>query len=408
MNADASPRFSPVRAIGWGLFLASSWTWVIGMWLPVRLMADFGWPAWVAFALPNVLGAMMVGFVLRRREAAAAWRERHAGAMRLFGLWTVLFHIAFLSWFLVNLTAFLPASVQETKAGALLSPAAALWAVGMAWIVSRLRTGGALVTAGLTWLASLTFLVLARGTSDGMAIHAPPAPTNAVWPGLVWSSVSLAFGFLLCPYLDFTILRARLEAPGRTGDGAFALGFGVFFLAMIVGTLLYAWAFTTGWGFNAWIGAHVLVQSIFTMGVHMREGRERGWIFDRARASRATVLAERAAVIGLVLVALSAVDAARTGREGLYYNGFLWAYALAFPAYVWIAGVPRRDGLLRPGVLVGASVILATPAFWFGAVEKHWAFLPLGVAIPLVAPLAAWALPRRAIGGDSAPIEAPS
>lgn len=400
MNAGASPPFSVARAIGWGLFLASSWTWVIGMWLPVRLMADFGWPGWLAFALPNVLGAAMVGFVLRKREVAIAWRERHAGAMRLFGLWTVLFHIAFLSWFLAPLADLMPGAMRDSSASTLFGPAVALWAIGMAWVVSRLRSGGALVVAGLTWLASLACLWMAHRASGGMAIHTPPAPTDDVWPGLVWSSVPLAFGFLLCPYLDFTILRARIEAPGRTGDGAFVLGFGVFFLAMIVGTLLYAWAFTSGWGFNAWIGAHLVAQSVFTMGAHFREARERGWIFNRATVSPATGLAERAAVVGLILVALSAVDAARTGRQGLYYNGFLWAYALAFPAYVWIAGVPRRAGMLRPGVLLGASVILATPAFWFGAVEKQWAFLPLGVAIPLLAPLAAWALPRRAVTGD--------
>jgi len=385
-----------IRAIGWGLFLASSWTWVIGMWLPVRLIGDFGWPGWVAFALPNVLGAMLVGFVLRRREAAEAWRERHGRAMRLFSVWTVLFHVAFLSWFLTRFGWLIePVTGGGGAPRLLFGPALALGALGAAWLGSRLDSRRTLLAAGTAWAFSVAALALAWRTSGGHAMHAPPAPTDAVWPGLVWSSVSLAFGFLLCPYLDLTIVRARIEAEGRTGDRAFALGFGVFFPVMIVGTLLYAWAFTTDWGVNAWIGAHILAQSIFTMGVHMRETRERGWLFDRRRASPTLRRAELAAVAGLVFVALSAVDAVRTGRQGLYYNLFLWAYALAFPAYVWIAGVPRRAGLLRPGVLVGASVILATPAFWYGAVEKQWVFLPLGVAIPLLAPLAAWGLPGR-------------
>lgn len=394
----APPPLRLGAAIGWGLFLASSWTWVIGMWLPVLLIGDFGWPGWVAFALPNVAGAMLVGFVLRPRDAAIAFREQHAPMMRLFSVWTVLFHVAFLSWFLTRFAWLIepPAGAAGKAAAQSFAPALALAALGAAWALSRLGSRRLLVAAGAAWAFSIAAFALAWSASDGHAIHAPPAPTPAVWPGLVWAATPLVFGFLLCPYLDLTIVRARIEAQGRTGDRAFALGFGVFFLAMIVGTLLYAWAFTTDWGVNAWIGAHVLAQSIFTMAVHLRELRERGWLFDRGRATRTVRIFERVAILGLVLLALSAVDAERTGREELYYNLLLAAYALLFPAYVWIACVPRREGLLRPGVLVGASVLLAAPALWLGAIEQRWAFLPLGVAIPLMAPLLNWGLPKRA------------
>ena len=49
---------SPARLLstaGWGIYLSCSWTWCIGMYLPVILLRDFGWPWLLAFAIPNVL-----------------------------------------------------------------------------------------------------------------------------------------------------------------------------------------------------------------------------------------------------------------------------------------------------------------------------------------------------------------
>ena len=42
--------------IGWAAFLASSWTWCIGMFLPVLMIRDYGGWGWAVFALPNILG----------------------------------------------------------------------------------------------------------------------------------------------------------------------------------------------------------------------------------------------------------------------------------------------------------------------------------------------------------------
>lgn len=374
------------RSLGWALYLASSWTWVVGMWLPVRLMDDFGWPGWVAFALPNVCGAAMVGFALRPRAVAAAWRRRHAGVMRLFSLWTIAFHVAFLSWFAGWLTESITGHAWH---GAGLGLAALVGA----WLVSRAGDRGAIRMGAVVWALSILLLLLGHHTG-GRTIQLPPAPTDAAWPGLVWAAAPLAFGFLLCPHLDLTLLRARIRAPGRTGDRAFLLGFGVFFLVMITGTLLYARAALTGW-ISYYLVGHFFVQSVFTMGLHLRELRKRGWLLGTRPLTPLLRFSQRAALLGALLIALSMTDAVPRGREGLYYNLFLWGYSLLFPAYVWIVALPRRRGLLPPVSLLIAGVALATPAFWLGAVEGRWVFLTLGVAIPLLAPLAAWALPLR-------------
>ncbi|MDB5302268.1 MAG: hypothetical protein JWO87_3931, partial [Phycisphaerales bacterium] len=52
-----TPDNSRLFALGWGAFLACSWTWCIGMFLPVLLVRDFGEMGWLVFAAPNVVGA---------------------------------------------------------------------------------------------------------------------------------------------------------------------------------------------------------------------------------------------------------------------------------------------------------------------------------------------------------------
>ncbi len=46
----------------WPIFLACSWTWVIGMYLPMVLLERYGWWGYVIFAVPNVLGVMLFGW----------------------------------------------------------------------------------------------------------------------------------------------------------------------------------------------------------------------------------------------------------------------------------------------------------------------------------------------------------
>ena len=89
----AQPPTSPLTAVGWGFYLACSWTWVIGMYLPVLLIRDFGWAGWLAFAVPNVLGAAAMGWILRSPAAAMRLAGEHPQAVRLFSTVTVSFQV---------------------------------------------------------------------------------------------------------------------------------------------------------------------------------------------------------------------------------------------------------------------------------------------------------------------------
>ena len=86
-----------------GLALASSWTWIIGMYLPRIMMERHGWAGFLAFAVPNVIGCTAFGFVLRKRGAATALRTQIEGEAKWFSSATIAFHVLF-AVFLVKLS----------------------------------------------------------------------------------------------------------------------------------------------------------------------------------------------------------------------------------------------------------------------------------------------------------------
>lgn len=360
-------------------FLAASWTWCIGMWLPVLLIGDAGWVAWVAFAIPNVVGAASVGFVLTS-DGARAFGERHVVACRWFSIVTILFHLSFLSWMCAWALAFVGV--------AWLGPVIATVALLLATLLGQMqaRFWGALAAAVL--VISLSCFAIAWATTDGRAIALPPGPPPGVRPvEALWMAPVLAFGFLTCPFLDLTILRTRVETPGRAGHRAFAIGFGVFFLAMIVGTLLYANSVLERWFSLALLG-HFFAQSVFTMGAHIRELNERGFVLAlRHPEDRFRRFASGAMFVALATLAISTALARLEGWDRSLYDLNLSPYALLFPAYVWIVAVPRTHSG-RSLLLFGAAVLLASPLLWMGAIERVWPWLAPAVALPLAAPLA--------------------
>lgn len=354
------------------VFLACSWTWCIGMFYPVYLIGDFGVWGWAAFAIPNILGAGAVGVALRKPDHSAQLVARHTPAMIGFSLVTVLFHAYFLGRVAMLSLPRAP-GVPEGRRVALV---AALAVVGVA-LLSRLRTRGWLRAAIAVYLFSLACAFLAWRTTSGNVYSLPSTLGDYPLGDLLWVTPALFFGFGLCPWLDLTFHRIRQETPGRQGGRAFILGFAVFFPVMIVLTLLYANGYLgVGW-ISYWIGAHMLAQSIFTVGAHVSQWRLRA----PEQSKRLTLLA---LVLGVGLFALGAGADQCSFRLG--YEVFMSFYGLLFPAYVWIVMVRRHKAPSRPITRWLVSAALATPFFAVGYLLHQWALLPIGVAIPLLAP----------------------
>lgn len=382
----------------WAAYLACSWTWCIGMFLPVLLVRDFGLAGFLVFAAPNVLGAAAMGWVLRDARASERLLLEHATATRLFSIVTILFHAFFLAWLARSWWG-----VTLPAVGVALAAFTATTFLALAAPATQRRAGLAL---WVVTIASAATLLPAWLPDD--ALHA----THGALPeghALPLAAVCV-LGFGLCPYLDLTFHRARRELSPGGARAAFGIGFGVLFLAMIVLTLLYRGAFLGEAGVSPRslplvLSSHLLVQSVYTAGVHLRE-------LARHPAPEGVAPAGCAAACALFVAALvgalalgatvepmqSVADASRLGSGEIAYRAFMSAYGLAFPAYVWVCVVPRGRWAVPPRVARRAwlgAVVAASPCLALGFLARETWWLVPGVGIVLVAPLVARALSSR-------------
>ncbi len=365
--------FAWLQVVPRSVYLACSWTWCIGMFFPVFLIGDFGIWGWVAFAIPNIVGAGAVGVVLRRPEQSQQLVAKHRPAMIGFSIVTVLFQ----AYFLGRLAVLSLPQMPGVPVAASVAIVALFGAVGVA-ILSKLRLQGWLRAAIAVYLFSLVSAYLAWRTSAGNALSIPAATGEYPLGSLMWMAPALFFGFALCPWLDLTFHRIRQETPGKQGSRAFILGFAVFFPVLVALTALYANGYLgIGW-ISYWIGAHMLAQLMFTVGAHVGQ-----WKYRAPDQSKQLTLA--VLLLGAGLFALGAGLNRDFFRIG--YEVFMSFYGLLFPAYVWIVMVRRERPPTQPIKLWIISIALATPFFAVGYLAHQWVFLPVGVAIPLLAPI---------------------
>ena len=340
----------PMRGTGaallWALFLGCSWTWVIGMYFPVLLLRDYGLLGWVAFAIPNVVGAAAMGFTLKNPEVSRRIVAKHRSACLAFSQITVAYQVfmvtaytGLVSWPIVMAVAFafLFAGRSGTTRDGLI--AAMVWAVSLA-LFAYLQTTG--------WL----WLDADRNIGEALLDK---------FDLLMFLPASL-FGFALCPYLDLTFHRARQETSPGTGRAAFAIGFGVVFFSMIVFSLAYAGALmfpfverptevVSGvWQVVRW---HMLIQAGFTIAVHWRsmeivasEPGPDGNPGSGYSHLRKLVLALTAGLLAYTALNLGnhhlyeANDTRFFSISELVYRSFLILYGSAFPAYVLLCVIP--------------------------------------------------------------------
>jgi len=372
-----------IKSLLWAFFLGCSWTWCIGMFLPVLLVRNWGIWAWVVFAVPNVIGAAAMGFVIRSRQSSEDILVNHRTAIGVFSLVTIAFHVYFVYWF-----------VAERLMGPwlLVIPVAAFFLI---WGAGRQSPQTDPRMAAIVWFLSMAaFAVFAWQTNWKLDLPA------ARWPAyeLIWLLPVCIFGFALCPYLDATFHRARLATGDRSGL-VFALGFGVFFLCMIVFTLWYtkpvAAAIYAGNRGSIprtvalLVGCHMSIQSAFTCAIHVRE-LERMQLPMKFRLAALAVLFT--AVLAAAMVSKTdlqpwlGVDGGEVG-----YWLFMGAYSVLVPAYVWLFMLPRRPIKRRITVLLVIAAI-CLPLLWLAFIQRQMVLLLPAIAILIAS---RWVIPKR-------------
>ena len=371
-----APRPSTPAALALAAYVAVSWTWVIGMFLPVLLVRDFGGWGWVAFAVPNVIGAAAVGWWWRTPRESAAFVLDRLPAVAAFSVVTLALQCFALAW------------IASAVLGGGWGFAFAAAGVIVPWVGQRVA-GPAWAAA--TWLASATVgvVLLAAGWFD-----VPDAGLDDP-AGLAGLAAACGMGFALCPHLDVTLHAARQATPRPRLT--FGVGFGVLFLAMIALTFAYATKLPglmladfegagrlAGWG----ICVHLLGQVCFTNAAHLGAV---GRVADAAGRPGVGVgptwllTTVAAAAMGWTAGTLPLREVLAYAPGELIYRGFLTFYGLIFPAAL-LVGSGRR---------FWTCVLAAAPFFAVGFFGGAMAWSAAGIAVLLVG----WGVRRTSAGG---------
>lgn len=366
------------------------------MFLPLLLVRDFGMPGYWVFAVPNVIGAAALGFVLKRQSWVDGIVAHHRPALIAFSIATVAFQFYFLAA-LLGRGVDIGAQRISPEPGPIL--AGVVLVTGFLVLVTRQRLAVFRWIAAGVWLASIVLLWLFLDAPTTALPEALAPAGHSLDAHLAALAPAVVLGFLLCPYLDLTFLGARRAHGSADARVAFAVGFGFFFLVMILGTLLYA-TIDSERALHLLI-VHLALQIAFTASVHASELIRR-W-------GRMTLLLMLLCAVGLAIGGglligglgwqLSGLSAFEVG-----YRLFMSLYGLVFPAYVWICMLPTAvsrgpTARHRVGVWL-AAIVLAAPFYWMGFIERQELWLIPGVAIVLSARLAVPGALRRPRSGD--------
>lgn len=375
----------PSRWLGWAVFLGMSWTWCIGMFLPVLLVRDYGTPGWIVFAIPNVLGAAAMGWVIRSRESSEKIQAAHQRACEVFSAVTIAFQL----FFALAVIGPLAGSVVESKTKMDLAIGGMIGGSLILYLyITRLR-GADRTLAWIIFLISISAMLLAvpemLNPPEGLGGSMRPVIGSSA-SDLFWLTPICFFGFLCCPYLDLTFHRARRESA--MPRASFGVGFGGFFLLMILFTLIYSHAFIH-YAITTWVAiflyVHMACQSGFTVAAHARE------------LQHGSLLAIGVATV-LTLVSWGAYFLLPRHPLGsdlmpgeLIYRSFMGFYGLVFPAYVWLVMLPFR-GTRRPDrktlAIFATATLIALPMFAAAFLWQQMFWGLIGLAIVLLARVA--------------------
>ncbi len=374
-----------IRTGGWGLYCACSWTWCIGMFLPVIMLDRYGWPGFLVFAIPNVLGCAAFGYVIASPNASRRFVARHRAMLRWFSWVTIAYHC-----FFAALIAYVLWPATAGNAAGPIGAAAALILGSI--LLSRVTMAAWPLLAVVVYLVSLgVWGGIGAGGLDAWGWTGERPPLE-----LLWLAPVVAFGFILCPYFDLTFHQA-LQASGSRHT--FAV-FGVAFAAMIVFTAAYADRFPGG--VTGLLLAHLTAQSVFTVAAHWR-ALHPDWSLLESLNRPGPILALIAAG-AIVYVAGVADEPYQAGVE--WYLRFLVFYGLVFPALaLWFMRRKGDDAPLTTTRSVDVRIIalligIAMPFYELGFIAHH-TWLPLiGLAPIVVGGVVRWKN-RRAISSPA-------
>jgi len=370
------------RVAGWAIYLAMSWTWCIGMFMPVLIMRELGFAGVVTFGIPNIIGSILMGWLIVSPQQSRKLVHEHRTACVWFSLVTIVYHAFFAAWIIRRIDG----------------PAAGFQAVVVFvifWIMLKWKGGGDFLATSLALAISIAVMALGFVRGDLPYVAHPVQGTRLAAIDNLWLAPAWTLGFLCCPWLDLTFHSARQHMSRIESRIAFAIGFGVLFAGVLLLTVAYSGWLTIGLDRLKYprlagiLSTYFIVQSCLTCALHAGQIAHVEKKLPMRQFFGFSALLVMAVVLGIY------------DRPDLQYNGialgeivyraFMGFYGLVVPAYVWVRLVPPRRSMLR----VWMVVVVAAPLYWLGFAGEMMGFILPGVFIVIVAKFLPENAPRK-------------
>jgi len=258
----------------WGISIALSWMWGLGLFFSVQFTTQFGLFGLLTFAIPNFLGLLIFGLVthhLARRESGSE------SLAKFFASWSRPFRLVFFLYQLLAITLTIFAFIRYAWAPlgfrpellylplTMLVVLAAAILFGEEFDIKRIKfSHGALFLLLAPALVILTVHTLGKGTGP-LAI--PKLPTND-WN--YWGyAVPIIIGFLVGPWLDLQQWQRAIQMHRERVSIAagYIIGSLLFFGLILWHGITALWALN--WGASEFIRVgitgHNYGQEVLTM-----------------------------------------------------------------------------------------------------------------------------------------------
>ena len=252
----------PLGAVLWGISVALSWMWGLGLFFSVQFTTQFGLFGLLTFAIPNFLGLMIFGLVthhLARRESGSD------SLARFFSAWSRPFRLVFFLYQILAITltifafiryAWMPLGFQPELLYLPLTLMVLLSAAilfGEEFDIKRIKySHGVFFIFLVPAVAVLVSHSIGKGTGP---LTFPKLPTNDL---NYWGyAVPIIIGFLVGPWLDLQQWQRAIQMHRERVSIAagYVIGSGLF-----LGLILFH-GLTTLWALN-WGAAEFIRQGI--------------------------------------------------------------------------------------------------------------------------------------------------
>jgi len=254
MANSSSLRIPPaIGSLLWGISVALSWMWGLGLFFSVQFTTQFGLFGLLTFAIPNFLGLLIFGLVTHQLAHRESGSESLA---RFFNTWSRPFRLVFFLYQILTITLtifafiryfwqplgfepwllYMPLTLLVILAAAIL--------FGEEFDIKRIKFSHAVLFVML--LASVAYLIITCAAKGVGPMSVPKLPTND-WN--YWGcAVPIIIGFLVGPWLDLQQWQRAIQMHRERVSIAqgYIIGSIIFLLLILFHGLTAFWALNWG------------------------------------------------------------------------------------------------------------------------------------------------------------------